>query len=586
MKTFQGIAASPGHAVARLQVVRREAPRAVSRSLTPAEAEPEIIRFRDAVAAARSEIAALVERLDRDLDNGDAAILESQLFMLEDELLVGRTEAIVRERLISADGALHEAAAEILTRFDGVPDDYLRERILDLRDVEERLLRTLLDLGPRDLEPPTAPCVVAAAELTPSDTAALVGGAVQGFVLAGGSRTSHVAILARSLGIPAVVGLGDALLDLRDGALVVVDGERGRLIIEPDSATVARYRQLVRQSADVGAKHAHLRDLPAETPDGVRVAMLANIELPVELDPALASGAEGVGLLRTEYLVFQHGTIPSEAEQYDVYTGMLERLDGRPAVFRTLDVGGDKVVRYLGGRKESNPFLGWRGIRFLLANRALFKSQLRAIYRAAARGPMRLMFPMITGVEELRAARALCRECCEELAAAGLPHDPDIPVGIMIETPSAAVAADLLARECDFFSIGTNDLIQYTLAMDRLNTQVAYLYQPLHPAVLRLLSQVAAAAHAAGIEVEMCGEMASETRYAEVLLGLGLDALSMHAAQIPKIKQVIRWTPRTEAEALVKRLAGCGTAQEAEGLLDDYLSEKKRRRNAPSGSQA
>lgn len=578
MRTLRGIAASPGFAVARVHPVRRVAPRVEVRSLTPGEADAETARFREAVAAAREDIAALVERLDRDLDNGDAAILESQLYMLEDELLVGRTEILIAERQISADSALHEAATEILGRFDGLPDDYLRERILDLRDVEARLLRILQARDDGELVPPDEPCIVAAEDLTPSDTAALAGGAVRGFVLAGGSRTSHVAILARSLGIPAVAGLGDAVLDLAPGELVAVDGGRGEVVCEPDEAAVDRFRALARESAAAGAKHAHLRDLPAETPDGVRVEMLANIELPVELDMALAAGAEGVGLLRTEYLVFQHGTIPSEAEQFDVYADILARLAGRPAVFRTLDVGGDKVVRYLGGRRESNPFLGWRGIRFLLANRALFKSQLRAIYRAAARGPLRLMFPMITGVDELREARAVCRECCDELAAAGLEHDPDIPVGIMIETPSAAVAADLLARECDFFSVGTNDLIQYALAMDRLNSQVAYLYQPLHPAVLRLLAQVTAAARGAGIPVGMCGELASETRYAEILLGLGFNELSLHAAQIPKVKQVIRWTPRPEAEALVASLMGCGTASEAEERLDAYLTEKKRRR--------
>lgn len=578
MRTLRGIAASPGFAVAPLHVVRREELRVEGRALAPEDVVAEIGRFRAAVAAARDEISALVERLDRDLANGDAAILESQLLMLEDELLVGRAEALIEERRISADGALHEAATEILTRFDDLADDYLRERILDLRDVEARLLRTLQDCEDGDLTPPLEPCVIAADDLTPSDTAALAGGQVRGFLLGGGSRTSHVAILARSLGIPAVVGLGAALAKLRDGDLVALDGGLGEVTLDPEDEVLERYRALARESQDSGAKHAHLRDLPAVTPDEVRVSLLANIELPPELDLALAAGAEGVGLLRTEYLVFQHGTIPSEAEQYDVYAGVLNRLGGRPAVFRTLDVGGDKVVRYLGGRKESNPFLGWRGIRFLLANRALFKSQLRAIYRAAARGPLQLMFPMITGVDELRAARAVCRECCEELAAAGLEHDPDIPVGIMIETPSAAVAADLLARECDFFSVGTNDLIQYTLAMDRLNAQVAYLYQPLHPAVLRLLGQVADAAHAAGIPVGMCGEMASETRYAEVLLGLGFDSLSLHAAQIPKVKQVVRWTPRPEAEALVAELRRCGTAAEAEARLNAYLTEKKRRR--------
>jgi phosphoenolpyruvate-protein phosphotransferase (PTS system enzyme I) len=293
------------------------------------------------------------------------------------------------------------------------------------------------------------------------------------------------------------------------------------------------------------------------------------------------AGAEGIGLLRTEYIYFQHQSIPDEEEQLAVYTEIIEAMKGRSVLFRTLDVGGDKIQRYLGARKESNPFLGWRGIRFLLANKPLFKAQVRAVLRAAATGPSRLMFPMITGVNELREARAIVDECIAELADEGLAHDPDIEVGIMIETPSAAAIADLLARECDFFSLGTNDLIQYTLAMDRLNSRVAYLYQPVHPAVLRVMKQAIDAAHDAGIWAGICGEMASETKYAEVLLGLGFDEISLHAAQLPKVKQVIRWTSTVEARILLQELMDCVTADEATEHLDAYLAKKKadRKRN-------
>lgn len=565
--------------MARLHLVEREEFRPEIKVLAPDAWPDEIERFRATLALAREEIASLVERLGRDLDGGDVAILESQLLILEDVLLVDRTESIIKERLVDAATAVHQACSEIASQFTGLESDYFRERLLDLRDVEERLLRRLAGRSDDDLVAPAEACIVAALDLTPSETAALGTEHVQAFVLARGSRTSHVAILSRSLGVPAVVGIGSEIQALRPGTLIAVDGDTGIVIVEPDSETVARFRQLNQRQRSINEKFQPLLTQPAVSLDGRRVELTANIELPVEIGMALRAGAEGIGLLRTEYLYFQHGTIPSEQEQYVIYSGILERMQGKPVLFRTLDVGGDKVMRYLGGRKESNPFLGWRGIRFLLANRLLFKSQVRAIYRASVHGPSRMMFPMITGVEELREARVLCRECCAELADEGVPHDPAIEIGIMIETPSAAVSCDLLARECDFFSIGTNDLIQYALAMDRLNPQVAYLYQPLHPAVLRLLDGIVQMAHAAGIRVGMCGEMASETRYAEVLLGLGLDELSVHAAQIPKIKQVIRWTTAAEARDLVDRLLDCDSGTAADRLLADYLTERKRRRH-------
>ncbi|MBA4377916.1 MAG: phosphoenolpyruvate--protein phosphotransferase [Gemmatimonas sp.] len=580
MRILRGIPASPGTALARVHHVTRDLPVVVRAALPASDLDREVARLHAALADARAQIQALVARLSADLGPEGAAILESHLLILEDELVVDRAVAIVRAQSCNAEAAFHDAVAEVASRLLESQDDYLRERVQDLRDVEDRVLRVLMGLGVGRLVGPAAPSVVAADDLAPSDTAAIGARNVLAFALGRGSRTSHVAILARSLGIPAVAGLGAAVAELHDGELVAVDGDRGEVVLQPDSETVARYRQLSQQQLTVNAKLAHLKDEPAITPDGRRLHLLANIEMPVEVEKALASGAEGIGLLRTEYIYFQRQTIPTEAQQLEIYAGIMRGMEGRPVVFRTLDVGGDKVQRYLGARKESNPFLGWRGIRFLLANRPLLKAQLRAIYRAAAGGPARLMFPMITGVEELREAREACRECVAELAAEGLPHDPDLQVGIMIETPAAALVADLLAAECDFFSFGTNDLVQYTLAMDRLNSRVAYLYQPVHPAVLRLLRDATAAAHAAGIRVGICGEMASETRYAEILLGLGLDEVSVHAAQLPKIKQVVRWTTVAEAEGLLADLMSRRTAAEADLLLADYLAEKKRRRAA------
>jgi len=582
--TLHGIPASPGHAVARIHRIVKEELRVQRRALQVDEIPAEIAAFQASIDDAKNDISALVERLSGELGSDEVAILESQLLILEDELLVDRSEQRIREGRVSAEGALHDTMGDLIRQFDSLDDDYFRERVLDLRDVEERLLRHLQGIDDAPLDLPDEPHVVVANDLTPSETAAIGRSGVLAFVLGGGSKTSHVAILARSLGVPAVVGLGDRLAELDGAQMVAVDGENGQVVVDPDSATVARVRQLSQKQTTVNAKLAHLRDVPAETPDGRRLGMLTNIEMPIEVEMARAAGAEGVGLLRTEYIYFQHQTIPTEDEQLAVYREFIDGMDGRPIVFRTLDVGGDKVQRYLGARKESNPFLGWRGIRYLLANKPMLKVQLRAMYRAAVHGPIRLMFPMITGVEELREARALCRESCDELAAEGLAYDPDVPVGIMIETPSAAAVADLLARECDFFSIGTNDLIQYTLAMDRLNSRVAYLYQPLHPAILRLIKQTVEKAHGEGVPVGICGEMASETKYAEVLMGLGLDELSVHAAQLPKIKQVVRWTPMPEAESLLDDLMNCATAEEAVRLHEDYLVAKKRRRNDGTNS--
>jgi len=575
LRVLSGIGASPGYAVARVHILVREAPEVVRRTLAPDAIGDEIDRLDSALAVAREQIQSLVESLARDLGPDESAIMESHLLILEDELVVERARDLIKTDTLNAEAAVNDAVREVVRQFRAIDDPYLQERVFDLRDVRDRILRILTGANEKATTGPATPSVVAASDLAPSETAAIGAHNVEAFVLGEGSRTSHVAILARSLGVPAVVGLGADVTDFTDGEILAVDGVRGEVIRQPDEETVRRFKALAREQSHVAAKLGHLRDLPAESPDGRTIDLLVNIEMPVEVDKALDCGAEGIGLLRTEYIYFQHGTIPNEAEQLAVYADIIRRMAGRPVLFRTLDVGGDKVQRYLGARKESNPFLGWRGIRFLLANRPLLKAQLRAIYRAGALGPSRLMFPMITGVEELRQVRDICRECCAELKRDGLDHDPDLQVGIMIETPAAAMIADQLARECDFFSIGTNDLIQYTLAMDRLNRRVSYLYQPLHPAVLRLMKRTVDAAHDAGIWVGICGEMASETRYAELLLGLGFDELSLHAAQLPKVKQVVRWTAVSEAKALTADLMACATAADADRLLTAYLDKKK-----------
>ena len=593
MRVLSGIPAAPGFAVGPVRQLERVAVVVVRRSITPAEVAAERQRFEAAVARAHDELTALRDKLARELGNDEAGIIESQLLMLEDELVRDATHSRIRAQLVNAEQAFARAIGEIATQLGGIKTEALRERLTDLHDLEDRVLRAFAaGDGLAEGLPPlsggaewTEPAVVAARDLTPSETAALDRDRVLGFITDEGGTTSHVAILARSLGVPAVCGLAGGVSELPDGTPVALDGNVGRVVVEPDPETRDRHHSLKQELITVSRKLDYLRDLPATTPDGRHVQMLVNIELPVELDAALAHGAEGVGLLRTEYLYFQHRDIPSEEDQVRIYTRVLQRMEGRPVIFRTLDVGGDKVSDYLGAKREYNPFLGWRGIRFSLSNRPLFKTQIRAILRAGAAGDARIMFPMITGVEELREARAICEEAVAELAREGHPHRADAPIGTMVETPSAAAVADLLARECQFLSIGSNDLIQYTLAMDRGNRRVSYLYRPLHPAILRAIRGVVEAGHAAGIPVGLCGEMGSETRLAEVLLGLGLDEISLHGAALPKIKQVIRWTTYAEARRVVDELLALPTADATDAWLADYVAARKAAREAAGGQQ-
>lgn len=568
----QGLGVSAGIAFGRAYLIGRDTLKAPRHHVEPDDVDTEIARLYKAIASSDKQLAKIKEKLASEHES-DYHIITAHQMMLHDEHLVGAAVGYIRDEHINAEWALRKAVDDIAGVFDSIEDEYLRERRSDVEFVFERVLRNLLgrDTGP--LQPPPD-AIVVAYDLSPADTAQLHKAAVSGLLTDAGGKTSHTAIIARAHEIPAVVGLETITQLVETDDFILIDGGAGIVIVNPSPATVAEFREEQRRQVAAGAILHTLRDLPARTQDGADAVLLANIDSPDELDDALDYGAVGVGLFRTEYLFMSRAGLPDEERHYRTALEVLERLGGMPATIRTFDLGADKLAPFLrhADLHEVNPALGLRSIRLCLAElgRALFRAQLRGLLRASAHGPLRIMFPMISGVAELRAARAILDDAKRELAAEGLAFDPEVKVGIMIEMPSAALTADLLARECDFFSIGTNDLIQYTLAVDRVNEYVSYLYEPLHPSLLRLIGGVARAAREAGISVTVCGEMAGEPMIAPVLLGLGIRELSMSAVSIPEVKATIRAVTVDQADALTARVERLATASEVRAAVAAY----------------
>lgn len=564
MRRFSGIAASEGIAIGPAYLYR---PVTVSTArYAVADPQAERARFHRAVERAKAQLDAIHRQASATMGENAAAIFEAHRMFLEDPVLLEAVEGRI-EAAVNAEAALAEEMEKFAAMMADLDDPYLRERAADVRDVGQRVLRALAGAEDRALDALDSPVVVVAADLTPSDTARMNRAMTLGLATAHGGTTSHTAILARTLGLPAVVGLGERLMDeLAGGAPIILDGQAGLLIVEPDEATIAAYRG--RQAALRQAQGAALRQAhePAITLDGRRMEVVANIGGVESAREALAAGAEGVGLLRTEFLFLDRATLPDEDEQYAAYRAIAEIMGARPLIIRTLDVGGDKPPPYLDLSHELNPFLGWRAIRISLARHEMFKTQLRAILRAGLDCNVKMMFPMIATVEEVRAARGLLDEARAELTARGAPFANNVEVGIMVEVPAAAVSARALAREVDFFSLGTNDLIQYTMAVDRTNERVAYLYEPLHPAILRLIQMVIDGAHAAGKWVGLCGEMAGDLEAVPLLLGLGLDEFSANAAAVPAVKQRIRALDARAMQALAARALEAATAAEVRAL--------------------
>jgi phosphotransferase system enzyme I (PtsI) len=567
-----GISASPGIVVGPVHLLRWVVPEVPQRVIDESAVPRELERLRHAFEKAVERLHSVRERAEKNAGPAEAAIFDVQVSIIEDAELRRRVEDVIRQNF-SAERAFDVVMLEWREHFARSTHAMMRERVGDLMDVHIRVLSILLDLpdyDPVDL-PKGANAILVTHDLTPSLTLQLDRECIVGIATDAGTRTSHVAILARSLGLPAVVGLLDATSRLSSGEKVILDATAGVLVVRPTAAELkdaAARAHLERREGEVLAK---LTAEDAITADGVRIQLLVNVDLPEEAAGAATSGAEGVGLMRTEFLVVGRATMPDEEEQYQAYVNVINAFAGQPVVIRTFDVGGDKLP--VGGfPHEPNPFLGWRAIRMCLDEPEIFRTQLRALLRAAVHGDVRIMLPLIVTIDEVREARALLADAARELADRGVAYRADVPLGVMIETPAAVITADTLAKEVAFFSIGTNDLVQYTLAVDRGNARLATRFTPLHPAVLRLIHRTFEVGHAHGLNVSVCGEMASEPLMAFALIGLGLRTLSVAPRSVARVKQIVRGIHASVAAEAAQSALGAGTAHAAEKILRERLS--------------
>jgi phosphoenolpyruvate-protein phosphotransferase (PTS system enzyme I) len=549
-QTIQGVGAAPGINLGTAVWWRKEQPTVTVK--TVADTQAETAKLKQAIDQTKEQINTLRQTAAERMGEEEAQVFDAHLAFLDDPGFTGEMENRINTQKKNAEAICQEVTEEMSALMASLDDEYMQARADDIRDVGSRLLLNLLGKKPFDPSQLKAGDVVVAEELTPSDTAQFPEG-IAGMVTAKGSKTAHAAIMARTLGIPAVLGLGALINHIQDDDKLIVNGDKGTIILNPGEAEEQEARQLI--AAQKEAREAALKEAAADayTADGKRIQTFANIGSLNDIELAVKNHAEGVGLFRTEFLYLESDHWPTEEEQYQAYAKVLSAFNGRPVVIRTLDIGGDKDLPYADLPKEENPFLGHRAIRYCLANPDVFKTQLKALLRASVHGNLWIMFPMIENLSEIRAAKALLEECRQELTGAGTEVADDIKVGIMIEVPAAAVTADLLAKEVDFMSIGTNDLTQYTLAADRGNEQVAHLYDAAHPAVLRLVKMTCDAADQAGILVGLCGELAGDVTMTEILVGLGLHELSMSASAIPEVKQRVRLIDSAKAKALADK---------------------------------
>ncbi len=572
MREFNGIAASPGVAMGAAFPLAERSLTVERREIDDADVAAEQDRLVRALAVTRDEFTTLRDEVKKHGTSIRADILNAYILILDDDMLSQNAAARIASERVSAEYAFKTTLDGMLEVFERMEDPYFRERAIDLRDIGSRVVMNLLGVTYRFFEGVGENTIVIAHDLAPSVAAAMPRGKVAALVTEVGSRTSHTAILAQSMEVPAVLGVTGIVGYVRAGDRLVVDGMAGKVYVDPPAEVQATYERLSRELAEEGRRRARLAELPARTRDGYRIELSANIELLPELEAVKRHGCDGVGLYRTEFLFLDRSDLPSEEEQFAAYRQVATATLPHSAIIRTIDIGGDKFLSFPDVARELNPFLGLRAIRFCLERKDIFRTQLRAILRASAYGKVKIMFPMVSDREELRAAREVLAATQEELRLEGKAFDEEIEVGIMVEVPSAALAADTLARECDFFSLGTNDLIQYTLAADRGNEKIAYLYEPFHPAVLKLIYETVQAAHRNGIWVGVCGEMVADPQAAVLLLGLSCDEFSASPASVPVIKRAVRAANYVDARRIAEKALRMDAAADIRAFLGEELA--------------
>ena len=567
----KGIAASKGYAIGTVFIQEHEEIIISDAKVSDIAAEKE--KLSKALAQSKEQLEAIKEKTANEIGEHEAQVFEAHLMLLDDVEFTGQMEMTIENDQLNAMKAVQNVTDTFVMIFDSMDDPYMRERAADIKDVSKRIIANLAGKGGNGMENVGANTVVVAHDLTPSDTAQLDRSKVIGFLTNIGGRTSHSAIMARTLEIPAVVGLGNITTSVKNGDTVIVDGIEGVAIINPDEATINEYKARLEKFKAEQEELKKLIDVKTTTKSGRRIEVCGNIGKPEDIDQVLANGGDGVGLFRTEFLYMDRDEAPTEDEQFEAYKYVLEKADGKQVVIRTLDIGGDKTLPYLPLPEEMNPFLGYRAIRLCLDRKDIFRVQIRALLRASVYGNLAVMFPMISGLEEFQQAKAFVEECKAELKAEGIAYSDSIQWGIMVEIPAAAVYADELAKHVDFFSIGTNDLIQYTLAADRMSEKVSYLYNPMHPAVLRLIKMTIDGAHKHGKWVGMCGEMAGDERAIPTLVEYGLDEFSMSATQILKARKVVKSLSYEEMQGLAQECLNKDTADEVLETVKTKLGE-------------
>jgi len=570
---LRGIPASPGIAIGKAFLFGREQYVIPRRPIRDEQIPNEIKRFKDSLVQTKIEINEIKKKISEEMGDQHGQIFSAHLLVIDDSMLIEEVIARLKKDKLSIEYIFQDVMRRYIKVFLEMDDEYLRERISDINDVGRRILRNLIGAKEDVLTNLKEKVVVVAYDLSPSDTATMHKRNVTAFATDIGGRTSHTAIMAKSLEIPAVVGIEVLTKRVETGDVIIIDGTHGIVVLNPSAKTLKKYETDKERFAVISKHLQEMKDLPCVTLDGKTVELAANIEVPEDVPSVIAHGASGIGLYRTEFFYMNRKDVPTEEEQFKAYSAVAKRIKPNSVIIRTLDIGGDKFLSQLEVPQQMNPFLGWRAIRFCLARPDIFKAQLRAILRASAHGKIKIMYPMISGVEELKQANSILEEVKKDLKKESLPFDENIEVGAMIEVPSAAITSDILAKEVDFFSIGTNDLIQYSLAVDRVNEKIAYLYEPAHPAVLRLIKMVIENAHNAGIWVGMCGEMAGDISMTLVLLGLGLDEFSASPIAIPELKKIIRAVTLRQAKEIAQESMLLSTGKDVEKYAKKKLKE-------------